>query len=228
MFVSGVDTNSLLNDLSISGKQKSGDVEGTAAADKNMFMKLLLAQIKNQDPLKPTDQTNFVAQLAQFSTLEGIQNLNTSVQDIGTQYRSSQALQATAMVGREVLVPGQVGYLESGGNISGTISEGQAAGDITMTIKDANGAVVATRDLGNIGDAETPYEWDGTDNSGNSLPAGLYSVSIEGTADGTNKALETNVYSRVNSVSIVDNQGGMVLNLNGIGQIASTDIKEVR
>lgn len=228
MSVSGVDTNSLLNDLSISGKQKSGDVEGTAAADKNMFMKLLLAQIKNQDPLKPTDQTNFVAQLAQFSTLEGIQNLNTSVQDIGTQYRSSQALQATAMVGREVLVPGQVGYLESGGNISGTISEGQAAGDITMTIKDANGAVVATRDLGNIGDAETPYEWDGTDNSGNSLPPGLYSVSIEGTADGTNKALETNVYSRVNSVSIVDNQGGMVLNLNGIGQIASTDIKEVR
>lgn len=226
MSISNVTSNSVLDDLSISSKNKD-DTSG-AAADKNMFMKLLLAQIKNQDPLKPQEQTDFVAQLAQFSTLEGIQNLNGTVQDIGSQYRSTQALQATALVGRSVLVPGSVGYLEAGGKIEGTIAKGQASGDITMTIKDASGAVVAVRDLGNVGDAETPYSWDGTDNNGNPLPAGLYSVAIEGNAGGNNEALETNVYSRVNSVSIVDNQGGMMLNLNGIGQIDSTKIQEVR
>lgn len=226
MTISSVDTNKVLSDLAISSKAPSS-AEG-AAADKNMFMKLLLAQIKNQDPLKPVEQTDFVAQLAQFSSLEGIQNLNASVQDIGSMYRSSQALQATALVGREVLVPGQVAYAEAGAGFNGMIAGGQASGDITMTIKDSTGAVVATRELGNVGDAETPFSWDGKDNEGNSLQAGLYSVAIEGNAGGNNRALETSVYSRVNSVSIVDNQGGMVLNLNGIGQIDSTKIQEVR
>ncbi len=227
MTVSDVTSNNVLNDLSISNKQ-SDDVTGQAAADKNMFMKLLLAQIKNQDPLKPTEQTDFVAQLAQFSTLEGIQNLNSSVQDIGSMYRSTQALQATALVGREVLVPGSVGYLEPGSSVDGVIAEGQASGDVMMTVKDANGVVVALRDLGNVGDAATPFSWDGKDNNGNQLPQGLYSVTIEGNSGGNNTALETNVYSRVNSVSITDNQGSMLLNLNGIGQIASTEIQEVR
>lgn len=227
MAISNVTTNSLLDDLSISAKQKDSGKD-TIAADKNMFMKLLLAQIKNQNPLNPADQTEFVAQLAQFSTLEGIQNLNSSVQDISSMYRSTQALQATALVGRDVLVPGNIGYLEAGSKIEGTIAAGQASGDITMIVKDAKGAVVATRDLGNIGDAETPFSWDGTDNNGNPLAAGLYSVSIEGNSGGNNRALETNIYSRVNSVSIVNNQGGMMLNLNGIGQVSSTSIQEVR
>lgn len=231
MTVSSVDTNSVLKDLAIKSKQEdtgSGTSKSTAASDKNMFMTLLLAQIKNQDPLKPQEQTDFVAQLAQFSTLEGVQNLNTSVQDIGSMYRSSQALQATALVGREVLAIGNKAYLEAGSKISGMIDEGQASGDIVMTVKAANGAVVATRELGSVGDAATPFEWDGKDNNGNSLPAGSYSIAIEGNSGGNNKAMITSVFNRVNSVSIVDNQGSMVLNLNGIGQIASTDIQEVR
>lgn len=226
MAVSNVTGKSVLDDLAI-GKKDDGKPQG-AAADKNMFMKLLLAQIKNQDPLKPTEQTDFVAQLAQFSTLEGVQNLNSTVQDIGSMYRSTQALQATALVGRDVLVPGKIGYLETDATIKGTIAAGQASGDVTLTVKDAKGAVVAVKDLGNVGDAETPYAWDGTDGNGNRLPPGLYSMTIEGNSGGNNKALETNVYARVNSVSIVNNQGGMMLNLNGIGQIESTKIQEVR
>ena len=226
MTISNVEANSVLNDLSIRNRSESEKSE--SQADKDMFMRLLLAQIENQDPLKPTDQTDFVAQLAQFSSLEGIQNLNSSVEDIGAMYRSSQALQATALVGREVLVKGQVGYLDGSGSIGGMIEAGQASGDVTMAVKDASGQVVANVDLGNIGSAETPFEWDGTDNAGNPMPAGLYSISIEGTLSGDSEALITSMYSRVNSVSIVDNQGGMKLNLNGIGQIDSTEVQEVR
>ena len=97
-----------------------------------------------------------------------------------------------------------------------------------MIVKDASGQVVANRDLGNIGSAETPFSWDGANNLGEPLPEGLYSISIEGTLSGENEALVTSVYSRVNSVSIVDNQGGMLLNLNGIGQVESSEIQEVR
>lgn len=228
MAVSGIDTNSLLKDLSINKKKDEEEGAKASANDKNMFMTLLLAQIKNQDPLKPQEQTDFVAQLAQFSTLEGVQNLNTTINDIGSMYRSSQALQATALVGRDVLHSGGKAYLEAGGTIKGVIDAGQAAGDLKMTIKDSSGAVVASRELGNTGDAATPFEWDGKDNNGNALAAGKYSVVIEGNADGKNKALSTSVYNQVGSVSIVDKNGGMVLNLNGVGQIASTDIQEVR
>lgn len=227
MTVSSVTNNSVWEDLGI-GKKQDDEKSNGSATDKNMFMNLLLAQLRNQDPLNPTDQRDFVAQLAQFSTLEGVQNLNTTVQDIGSMYRSSQALQATALVGRDVLTKGSKAYLEAGGSISGMIAEGQAAGDLVMTVKNASGAVVATRDLGNVGDAATPFEWDGLDDSGNSLPAGNYTIAIEGMAKGKNAALETSVFNRVNSVSIVDNEGGMVLNLNGIGQIASSAIQEVR
>ncbi|MDY6920613.1 MAG: flagellar hook assembly protein FlgD [Pseudomonadota bacterium] len=227
MAINGVQANSVLDELSIR-KQQEENGKSESKADKDMFMRLLLAQIENQDPLKPTDQTDFVAQLAQFSSLEGIQNLRSSVEDIGSMYRSSQALQATALVGREVLVPGQIGYLEQGGSISGVIDAEQASGDVMMLVRDASGQLVASRDLGNVGSAETPFSWDGTDNVGNPLPAGAYSVSIEGTLNGENEALTTSMYSRVNSVSIVDNQGGMLLNLNGIGQVESTKIQEVR
>ena len=227
MAISGVQANSVLDELSIN-KQTEGSEKSQSQEDKDMFMRLLLAQIENQDPLKPTEQTDFVAQLAQFSTLEGIQNLGSSVEDIGAMYRSSQALQATALVGREVLVPGSTGYLQAGQGISGFLSEGQAAGDVIMTVKDDVGQTVAQRELGNIGSAETPFTWDGLDNEGNEVPAGLYSISIEGTVDGDNQALATSIFSQVNSVSIVDNQGGMLLNLNGLGQVDYNEIKEVR
>ncbi len=227
MAVDGVQANSVLDELSIRNKADKGE-KSESQENKDMFMRLLLAQIENQDPLKPTEQTDFVAQLAQFSTLEGIQNLGSSVEDIGSVYRSSQALQATTLVGREVLVPGQIGYSDGSSGIRGMLEAGQAAGDVMMIVKDADGQVVANQDLGNIGSAETPFSWDGTDNEGNALPAGIYSISIEGTLEGENEALVTNIYSKVNSVSIVDNQGGMRLNLNGIGQIDYNEIKEVR
>jgi len=179
--INGVETNSVLSDLSFRNQPETEKSE--SQSDKDMFMRLLLAQIENQDPLKPTDQTDFVAQLAQFSSLEGIQNLSNSVQDIGAMYRSSQALQATALVGREVLVTGQVGYLEQGGEISGLIEGDQAAGDVMMVIKDASGQVVANRDLGNIGSAETPFSWDGTDNSGGIVTSGIYVYAMKTSTD---------------------------------------------
>ncbi len=225
MAIDGVRANSVLDDLGINNKPDNE--KSQAQSDKDMFMRLLLTQIENQDPLKPQDQTEFVAQLAQFSSLEGIQNLRSTVEDIGSMYRSTQALQATALVGRDVLVPGQIGYLEAGGAIAGTIDPEQAAGNVMMTVKDVSGQAVATVDMGNIGSAETPFVWDGTDNLGNPLPPGLYSIAIEGNVSGENTALVTNMYTRVNSVSI-DGTEGMKLNLNGLGQISSTDIKEVR
>lgn len=224
--VNGInDQSSVLSDLSI--KNQTNENEET---EKDMFMRLMLAQLENQNPLNPQDGTEFVSQLAQFSTLEGIGKINSSIEEIGGLYRSSQALQATALVGREVLTESNKAYFDSANSVSGVIkAPGESALDAKVTITDAYGQVVRTEELGNLpADEDTPFAWDGADDNGNPLPAGKYTISVNARIGNEMQAMEVNTYARVNSVSIINAQGDMELNLNGLGQISSTDIKEVR
>ena len=224
--VTGINNqNSVLSDLSISNQ--STEVEET---QKDMFMRLMLAQLENQNPLNPQDGTEFVSQLAQFSTLEGIGNINSSIEEIGGMYRSSQALQATALVGRDVLLETNEAYYDSVNNVTGVIkASGETALDAKVTITDESGQVVRTEELGNLdGDEDTPFAWDGADDEGNALPPGKYQIAVNGRIGNEMEALDVNVHARVTSVSIVNNQGDMVLNLNGLGQVSSTDVKEIR
>lgn len=220
-----IDSSSFLNNLTIENKNTSAKEAETN--DKDMFMRLMLAQLENQNPLQPQDGTQFLAQLAQFSSLEGISKLNTSVQDIASLYRSTQALQATALVGRSVQVDGSKGYFDGSNDMSGVIKSGQAATDATMTVKDSKGSVVATYEIGNVSSEETDFTWSGTDANGDAVAAGTYSVAIEGLVDGERTALTTGMNIRVNSVSITDNQGGMKLNLADGSSVNSDSINQI-
>lgn len=225
--VSGInDQNSALADLSIKNQQQTD----TNETDKDMFMRLMLAQLENQNPLDPKDGTEFVSQLAEFSTLEGIGNINSSIEDIGGMYRSSQALQATALVGRDVLIDSNEAYFDSQSPVTGYIkAPGETVLNGKFTITDESGQVVRTLELGDLsGSEDTPFAWDGTDDEGNALPAGTYSIAVNGRVANEIQALEVNTHARVSSVSVVNSQGDMMLNLNGLGQVSSTEIKEVR
>jgi len=223
--VNGVNQNNVLSDLSIKDKPTKNE-----ETEKDMFMRLMLAQLENQNPLDPKDGAEFVSQLAEFSTLEGIGNINNSIQDIGGMYRSSQALQATTLVGRDVLLDSNEVYFDSANAVTGVIkAPGESALDAKVTITDATGQVVRTESLGNLpGDEDTPFAWDGADNDGNPLPPGKYSIEVSGRVANEIEALSVNTHARVSSVSIVNAQGDMMLNLNGLGQISSNEIKEVR
>lgn len=223
--VNGVNQNNVLSDLSIKDKPTKNE-----ETEKDMFMRLMLAQLENQNPLDPKDGAEFVSQLAEFSTLEGIGNINNSIQDIGGMYRSSQALQATALVGRDVLLDSSKVYFDSANPVTGVIkAPGESALDVKVSITDASGQVVRTENLGNLpGDEDTPFAWDGADNNGNPLPPGKYSIAVSGRVANEIEALAVNTHARVSSVSIVNAKGDMMLNLNGLGQISSTEIKEVR
>ena len=224
--VSGVNNqNSVISDLSIGNKPTKNE-----ETEKDMFMRLMLAQLENQNPLDPQDGTEFVSQLAEFSTLEGIGNINSSIEDIGGMYRSSQALQATTLVGRDVLLESSTAYYDAASPVTGFIkAPGQAAVDAKVSITDSTGQVVRTVDLGNLsGDEDTPFAWDGADNSGNPLPPGTYNIAVSGRVANEIEALTVNTHARVSSVSIVNAQGDMMLNLQGLGQISSAEIKEVR
>ncbi len=136
-------------------------------------MKLLITQLKNQNPLSPQDNTAFVAQLAQFSSLQGIQNLNTTMTGVASGMQSSQALQASALVGRTVEVKTDSGYLASGGLVRGTMSLDNSTADLQLKIYDSTDKLVMQKkDFGAQAAGDLPFAWDGTSSDGTTSRCG--------------------------------------------------------
>ncbi|OUS29704.1 hypothetical protein A9Q99_08495 [Gammaproteobacteria bacterium 45_16_T64] len=226
MSISGVDSQSgVFAGMSIDSVQDTAE-----ETDQDMFLRLMLAQLENQNPLQPQDGTEFLSQMAQFSTVEGIGNLNKGIDELNGLYRSNQALQATALVGRDVLVSGNTGYLDGGANaISGVIhADGVAATDVIVNIKNERNEIVRQIELNSVTSDDTSFAWNGSDENGNRLPEGNYTMEVTGRVGENVENLRTSMYANVNSVSIVNTNGDMLLNLNGLGQISSNSIQQVR
>lgn len=129
---------------------------------RDAFLELMVAQLNNQNPLDPTDNQAFVAQLAQFSTVEGIDKLNTSVQGMQNRFNSTSALQASSMVGQSVIVDGtKAGLLLNGGIVSGFTELEQSASNIELRIENKSGEQLEAIPLGNHGKGSMSVRWDG-------------------------------------------------------------------
>jgi flagellar basal-body rod modification protein FlgD len=220
-----IDSSSYLSNFSIDKKTDTSTTEKTS--DKDMFMRLMLAQLQNQNPLNPQDGAEFVAQLAQFTQVEGISKLNTSVQDIASLYRSTQTLQATALVGRDIKISGNTAHFDGNNPVTGTVPAGQMATNATMTIKDSKGAIVANISIGDISSQGKEISWDGKDTAGNKVPEGDYKVMVEGLVGEKRTALLTDVNVRVNSVSVGAGDGTMKLNLANGTSVTTDAIKQI-
>ncbi len=137
-------------------------VEKDNELGKNEFLKLLVAQMNNQNPLEPQDNTEFIAQLAQFSSVEGIENLNASVDSMVGDLRSSQALQASSMVGRSVIVPdNEYGFLQNGDLIAGFSELPATTMNLNLQIQSSTGETLETVDLGRHDQGPVSLRWDG-------------------------------------------------------------------
>ena len=197
----------------------------SAASDlQNRFLTLLTTQLKNQDPLNPLDNSQMTSQLAQISTVDGISQLNTTLQSLLSNSSASQTLQAAALVGQQVLVPGS-GLSLSKGLALGGVDLGSAADDVVATIKDANGATVRTLDLGAMAAGTSGFSWDGTTDSGVPAADGAYSVSFaakQAQNTVTANPLQIGVVS-----SVANSTQGPSINVNGLGLFNMSDIKQI-
>ena len=177
------------------------------------FMRLMTEQLSNQDPLKPLSNSEFVAQLAQFSTVQGISDLNTTVNGFTASLTGDQVLKGASLVGHSVVVPSESLALPASGNATGLVMS-PGAGKVTFEITDASGVVVDTIEADATG--ETAFSWDGVKANGERAPEGTYSIKATHTAtDGTATALNTYVDATVDSVTI--GSDGLYLNLPGLG-----------
>lgn len=190
------------------------------------FLTLLITQLENQDPLAPQDNTAFVAQLAQFSTLQGIEDLNSNFVSMNGSLKSSQAIQASALVGHTVLVDASRARLATGGQIMGTVTVDKPVEDTLLNIYNQAGVLVRQELLGAQEAGDITFAWDGRDADGASLPAGTYRFEALGLREGETVALATALGANVNSVTIGAG-GEMTLNVDGIGPLKISAVREI-
>ncbi len=191
------------------------------------FLSLLTTQLSYQDPTKPVDNSQMVNQMAQISTVSGISSLNDSVSNLSTIVTSSQALMASSLVGQKVLLPSNTGYLSEGGSMTGVVATGTGASDLTLSIKNAAGSVVYQSSISGDQVDNVPFSWDGKDSSGNTLPEGKYTVSVNGLVNGKSQELSGLLYGKVNSVTLGSSSTSTSLNINGLGSISLSKILEI-
>jgi flagellar basal-body rod modification protein FlgD len=199
--------------------------------DKNLqlqdFLNLMVTELTNQDPFKPMDNTEMATQLSQFATVSGIDQLNQSFSDLAGSLLSDQTLQATNLVGHDVLVPSGVGYYATGSMMNGVVSLDQSASDVVVRVYDAAGSLVRKLDLGTRAAGNTNFSWDGMTDSGTYAPTGYYQVTAQATVGDQTIAPLTLLSARVNSVSIGSSGQDLVLNLDGLGAVSFNDVAEI-
>ncbi len=178
-------------------------------------MRLMTTQLQHQDPLKPVDNAQMVAQMAQLSTVQGINDLNSTVKGFQQSMSSDQILRGAALVGHDVLVPSTKLTLESEGGATGTVAA-PSGGTVTIDITDANGVKVDQLSVPADAAGEVSFEWDGTDADGKRMPPGSYTITATHTdSAGAQSKLNTYVQAEVESVTV--GADGLYLNLKGLG-----------
>lgn len=214
---------------SISSGNATGALTGGTVMGKEDFLKMLLAQLQNQDPLSPMDGTQFASQLTQYSSLEQLINLNSSMDtSINANYYLSQSINntlAATLIGKEVKLNGSSFQNDGQANTTLGYNLSTAASSVTIKIYNESGALVKTIENAPKNSGDNKLIWDFTDNDGNSIPQGKYSFQVEPKdADSNLLSYSAYVLGKIDGVKFTEN--GTMLVVNG-GQYNLSDIMEI-
>jgi flagellar basal-body rod modification protein FlgD len=191
-----------INGISQSDQTDQSAKKTEQALGRDDFLKLFLAQLNYQDPLNPMDSTQFSSQLAQFSSLEQLFNVNNNLESLKTLQDNSSQFQALDMIGKDIEAEGNIMYLKSGATSSGSFSIDGSA-DCTVHITDSEGYPVREIPLGTLQQGKHSFDWDGRDMNGNLVDSGSYSFEITAqTQSGEVIPVETRIKGQVDRVSL--------------------------
>ena len=195
------------------------------------FLTLMITQLKNQDHFKPMDPSQYVGQLAQFSSVSGLADMNKQISSLTDSLRGNQVLDGASLIGRTVIAPGNGIYLPEAveGEVRGPhglIEVPPGASAVQLVVKDSTGALVRTQALDTHRGAQA-FSWDGIDNGGNAAPAGAYRIEVIANVGGKNVSLPTSVAANVSSVALDPKTGGLVLDTDTLGELAMSDVERV-
>jgi flagellar basal-body rod modification protein FlgD len=213
------------NSSVVAGLGLSGSSTAKADTTEDRFLKLLVTQMKNQDPLNPMDNAQVTSQMAQLSTVTGIEKLNATLQSMSTAFTSSQSLQAAAMIGHGVMTAGSSLTL-AGGAAFGGVELQQPVDSLVVTISDKAGNKLHSENLGPQQAGVVPFQWDGSTDSGVAAADGAYTFKVEAAQGGNKVSATTLSVGLVDSVSL--GSQGVMLNLgNGLGAIGLSQVNRI-
>jgi flagellar basal-body rod modification protein FlgD len=190
------------------------------------FLTLMTTQLKNQDPMKPLDGTAFIAQLAQFGAVSGIQEMQGSIESLAASLRSTQTLNGATLVGREVLAPSDSLRYTQGVPVNGELEVPDGTSSLEVRITDANGEVVRSMTVP-VTDGTAAFSWDGLRNDGTTAASGSYDIEAIAKVGTTSESLTVLLAGRVSSVSIEPNGAGLTLNTSALGAVSMADVRRV-
>jgi flagellar basal-body rod modification protein FlgD len=190
------------------------------------FLTLMTTQLKNQDPMKPLEGTEFVAQLAQFGAVSGIQQMQTSIETLATSLRSTQVLNGATLVGHDVLATADSFALTQGVAIGGEIDVPAGTSSLEVRITDSSGQVVRAISVPPTTGTQT-FSWDGLRQDGTAADSGEYKIEAIAAIGGTNESLEVLMAGKVASVTIDSAGTGLTLNTSALGSIAMANVRRV-
>ena len=215
--VTGVSTDTTAAQLTSASTSQVDQAQDT-------FLKLLVTQMQNQDPLNPMDNAQVTSQMAQLSTVSGINKLNDTMNTLAASYNTSQSLQAASMIGHEVLVPGSDINLSNGKALAGVYLD-QPADQVTVTVKDGSGNVVNTQDLGAQQTGTLNFAWDGTSDSGVAAPDGAYTFEVKASLGGSSVSAQSLSMGQVGSITL--GSTGTQVNVLGLGAVDMSQVKQI-
>ena len=219
--------NPFLDGIRLPTKAETPEPKGQQLTQEDFFS-LLSQQLSMQDPFKPVDNDQMIAQMASFSTVDGIAKLNDEIVNLNSVMTSSQALQASGLVGRKVLIPSDTGSISAADpSIKGVISTPAPIKEITVRVEDESGQLIQSFKVDGSAGGNVDVSWDGLDKNGQPVAEGNYSIKASGQVDGKAQDLAVSTYAHVTSVSLGTASTGAILNLRGVGGIKLSDVLAV-
>jgi flagellar basal-body rod modification protein FlgD len=209
---------------SSAGAAQAAATVSQAVDTQDRFLKLLVTQMKNQDPLNPLDNAQVTSQMAQLSTVSGIDKLNATVQALSDSMTAAQSLQAASMIGHAALVPGSQINM-AGGKSDAAVELTNPADKLTVTITDSKGNVVRTLQLGAQDPGIVGFQWDGKDDTGAVVADGTYKFSASAELGGKKSTPTTLSYGLVESVSLTS--AGPKLNMGSLGEVGLDAVRQI-
>jgi len=211
--------------------QAQAAAEAKAKKDQTLgidsFLTLMTAQLKNQDPLKPLEGTEFISQLAQFGTVSGVQGMQTSLETLAASLRSTQTLNGSTMIGRDILASADSFDHTQGGTVTGQIDVPVGTTSLQLRITDSSGAVVREIQL-ETEDGTRDFSWDGLRTDGTQAESGAYDIEAVATVRGQTGSLEVLMAGRVSSVSLDASGTNLTLNTASLGPVYMADVRRVQ
>lgn len=206
--------------------EQQKEVQRSTSLGQAEFLKLMMAQLKNQDPMQPMENGEFLGQMAQFSTVNSVGEMANQLKGLADQMANTRLLSSGSLIGRSVLSSGNYGELAEGGTLDGAVRLTEPADGAVVYVRNAIGQIMETFELGPVGAGDYPFSWDGALPGGINAQPGRYQIDVAVSRNGKTEAAKALLYIPVNSVSMRGQE--IVLNLQNGSQVPLSQVSTMR